>query len=312
LFQVAGYERYFQICRCFRDEDLRADRQPEFTQIDLEMSFMAPDDIMTLCDGMIAKLFKELKGVDAPKPIPRISYSEAMARYGVDNPDVRFKMELCDITDEARSSKFQVFSGAAGAGGLVVGFTVDKGADMSRKEIDALSEFVKTYGAGGLVWIKRQEGKLTGPLAKFADAALEKALGEKLGVNEGDLALFVADPNPATARTAAGRLRFHVGQTRGFARPGSFGFVWVTDFPMFELDKETGKLAAMHHPFTSPHPEDLPMLETDPLKVRARSYDVVINGQEVGGGSIRIHDREIQSRIFKTLGIGAEIGRAHV
>jgi aspartyl-tRNA synthetase len=270
------------------------------------MSFAAPEDVMSVCDRMLSKLFKELKGVDVPVPILRISYAEAMERYGVDNPDVRFKMELCDVTEEARSSQFQVFSNAAGPGGLVVGLAVDSGADMSRKEIDAFTDFVKTHGAGGLAWTKRQDGKFSGPLAKFVNAALEKALNERMGLKEGDLALFLADPNPAIARTAAGRLRFHIGQTRGFAKPGSFGFVWVTDFPMFERDPETGRLTAMHHPFTSPNQEDLPLLETDPLKVRARAYDVVVNGQEVGGGSIRICSREIQSRIFQALGIGEE------
>ncbi|MCP4604964.1 MAG: aspartate--tRNA ligase [Proteobacteria bacterium] len=306
LLQVAGYERYYQICRCFRDEDLRADRQPEFTQIDLEMSFVEPNDVMAAADGMITKMLGELKGVDVPRSIPRLSFDEAIDRYGVDNPDVRFSMELCNITEMAKESPFKVFSNAANTGGLVVGLNVDNGAKLSRKEIDALTDFVKTYGAGGLAWTKRQDGKFSGPLSKFIDAALEKTLLEKMEVKDGDLALFLSDSNPAVARTSAGRLRSHLGKSLGLYDPESFGFVWVTNFPMFEGDKETGKLVAMHHPFTSPNPEDLHLLETDPLKVRARAYDIVINGQEVGGGSIRIHDQEIQSRIFRALGIGEE------
>ncbi len=306
LFQVAGFERYYQICHCFRDEDLRADRQPEFTQIDVEMSFVAPEDVMAVADGMIAKMFKELRGVEVKTPVPRISFDEAMTRYGVDNPDVRFGMELTDLTDEAKGSQFKVFSGPANNGGLVVGLVVEGGTQMSRKEIDALTEFVKNYGAGGLAWTKRQDGKFTGPVAKFVDDALEKTLLDKMAVKDGDLTLFIADASVAVARTAAGRLRSHVGQIRGLFEPDSFGFIWVTDFPMFEKDDESGKLAAMHHPFTAPNPEDLPMLETDPLAVRTRAYDIVVNGQEVGGGSIRIHDQETQSRIFRALDIGEE------
>ncbi len=306
LLQVAGYERYYQICRCFRDEDLRADRQPEFTQIDVEMSFVSPDDVMAVSDGMIAKMFNEIKGVAVPSPIPRIGFDEAMDRYGVDNPDVRFSMELRNITDDVKESPFKVFSGVANEGGLVLGLCVEGGAGMSRKEIDALTDFVKNYGAGGLAWTKRQDDKFTGPVAKFVDAALEKALFEKMSVKSGDLALFIADKSPAVARTAAGRLRGQLGKIRELYDPSSFGFVWVTDFPMFERDEETGRLVAMHHPFTAPKPEDLELLESEPLEVRARAYDVVVNGQEVGGGSIRIHDQETQSRIFRALGIGEE------
>jgi len=306
LFQVAGFERYYQICRCFRDEDLRADRQPEFTQIDVEMSFVAPDDVMAVADGMLAALFRELKGVEVSLPIPRMSFDEAMARYGVDNPDVRFGMELGDLTAATKGSEFKVFSGPANGGGLVLGLAVKGGAEMSRKQIDGLTEFVKKYGAGGLAWTKRQGEKFSGPVAKFIDDTLAEALLGELGMEEGDLALFVGDARTDVARTAAGRLRSHLGALRELYDPNSFGFVWITDFPMFERDDESGKLAAMHHPFTSPLPADLDLLETDPLAVRTRAYDVVINGQEVGGGSIRIHDREIQSRVFRALGICEE------
>ncbi|MBW2276282.1 MAG: aspartate--tRNA ligase, partial [Deltaproteobacteria bacterium] len=219
LLQVAGFERYIQIPRCFRDEDLRADRQPEFTQIDVEMSFVAPDDVMAVSDGVLAKLFAELRGVEVPLPIPRITFDEAMRRYGVDNPDVRFGMELSDVTDAVRDSQFKVFSGAVAAGGLVVGLRVEGGGSMSRKEIDKLTEFVKPYGAKGLAWTKRADGKFTGPVAKFVDDALTAALLEGAGMADGDVALFVADADPAIARTAAGRLRAHLGHQLGLVTP---------------------------------------------------------------------------------------------
>ncbi|MCK9463797.1 MAG: aspartate--tRNA ligase [Proteobacteria bacterium] len=309
LLQVAGFERYYQICRCFRDEDLRADRQPEFTQIDLEMSFVCPDDVMAVADGMLGRMFGELRGAQVPRPIPRITWDEAMARFGVDNPDVRFGMELVDLTEAAKGSQFQVFAKAAAAGGRVVAIVVAGGAALSRKELDGFQEFVKSYGAGGLAWIKRADGAWSGPAAKFVDAALAEMLAGPGGVKDGDAALIVADANGHVARTAAGRLRSHVAAARGLVAPGSFGFVWVTDFPMFERDAETGKLAATHHPFTAPRPADLDLIETDPLAMRARAYDVVVNGQEVGGGSIRIHDRGVQARIFQALGIGDEEAR---
>jgi aspartyl-tRNA synthetase len=254
---------------------------------------------------MLNRIFGELKEVDVPWPIPRISFDEAMWRYGVDNPDVRFEMELNDFTDVVKNSPFKVFSGPAGDGGLVLGIIVSGGAQMSRKEIDGLTEFVKTYGAGGLAWLKRAGSGFTGPVAKFVDDGLKTALLENAGMQDGDLGLIVADKNPATARTAAGRLRAHLGQQR-LVKPDQFGFIWIEDFPMFEKDEETGRISAMHHPFTAPHLQDLDKLETDPLSVRARAYDVVVNGQEVGGGSIRIHDQGIQARVFKALGIGDE------
>jgi len=310
LMQVAGFERYVQIPRCFRDEDLRADRQPEFTQIDVEMSFVTPQDVMAVSDGMLVKLFRELRGIEIPSPIPSITYDEAMRRYGVDNPDVRFGMELTDFSEAVRASEFKVFSGAVEAGGLVVGLRTPGGAGMSRKEIDGLTEFVKAYGAKGLAWTKRADGAFSGPVAKFVDDALSRALLEGAGTADGDIVLFVADADPRIARTAAGRLRGHLGQQLVLTSPDVFGFVWITDFPMFERDPESGRLVAMHHPFTSPRPDDLELLETDPLAVRARAYDVVVNGQEVGGGSIRIHDSEVQSRVFSALGIGQDEARA--
>ncbi len=310
LLQVAGYERYYQIARCFRDEDLRADRQPEFTQIDIEMSFVSPDDVMDVCGRMVSKMFTELRGAGVPDPIPRISYAEAMSRYGVDNPDVRFEMELEDITEKAATCDFKVFSAVASAGGRVIGLCVEGGAKMSRKDIDALTDFVKTYGAKGLAWVKRSGDDLSGPVSKFVDDSLRSALLGDMKMKDGDLGLFIADGDASVALTAAGRLRAHLGQTLGLVSPGSFGFVWITDFPMFERDDETGRLVAMHHPFTAPKEEDLHLLETDPLAVRTSAYDIVVNGQEIGGGSIRIHDQAVQSRVFRALGIEEEEARA--
>jgi aspartyl-tRNA synthetase len=306
LLQVAGYERYFQIPRCFRDEDLRADRQPEFTQIDLEMSFVEPGDVISVSSGMLRKMFGKLLNVNVPDPIPQMSFAEAMERFGVDNPDVRFGMELCDVTQKVKNSAFAVFRSAASEGGLVLGIVVPGGAKMSRKEMDGLTDFVKNYGAGGLMWLKRQGDKFSGSIAKFVDAPLEKALLEEMKINDGDAAFFVADTNPETARTAIGRLRPHLAHKLGLVKPDTYGFVWVTDFPMFERDEETGRLVAMHHPFTSPKSEDLDKIESDPLNVRAKAYDIVVNGQEVGGGSIRIHNQGVQSRIFKALGLSEE------
>jgi aspartyl-tRNA synthetase len=305
LFQVAGFERYYQIARCFRDEDLRADRQPEFTQIDLEMSFVSREDVMNVTGRAVAKLFKEIRGVDAPDPIPCITFDEAMTMYGIDNPDVRFEMHLCDLTTVSKRSDFKVFAGAAEAGGLVLGITAKDAASFSRKQIDALQDFVKTYGAGGLAWVKRQNGAFTGPIAKFVSGDLEAALLGTMGMTDGDIGLFIADKDPQVARTAAGRLRGKLGHDLGLIDEGDVGFVWVTDFPMFERDEETGRLVAMHHPFTSPRETDLPILETDPLKVKAQAYDIVVNGQEIGGGSIRIHNQDVQTRIFNVLGLEA-------
>ncbi len=303
LFQVAGFERYYQLARCFRDEDLRADRQPEFTQVDLEMSFVSADDIMDVTGRMVTKLFKELRGAQAPDPIPQITFDEAMEKYGVDNPDVRFEMTLCNLTEVSVNSSFKVFKETAEQGGLVLGINAEGAASMSRKQLDALQDFAKTYGASGLAWVKLTDGQFSGSIAKFVEGELEEALRNKMGMKDGDLGLFIAHVDKSVARTAAGRLRGRLGKELGLFKEGDFGFIWVTDFPMFEKDPETGRLAAMHHPFTSPRLEDLDLIETDPLRVRAQAYDIVVNGQEIGGGSIRIHDENIQARIFKALGL---------
>ncbi|MCU0662479.1 MAG: aspartate--tRNA ligase [Myxococcota bacterium] len=308
LLQVAGFERYYQICRCFRDEDLRADRQPEFTQIDVEMSFVEAEDVMEVCGRLVARLFMELRGVEVPAQIPCITYDEAMERYGVDNPDVRFGMELKDVTEWVVDSPFGAFQSAAKTG-RVLGLKVDGGALMSRKELDELTEFVKNYGGKGVANLKRVAGEYSGGIAKFVDDGLRKALEEKLEMKDGDLALLVADPDKGVARTACGRLRGHLGHKLGLIRPNSFGYTWVTAFPMFERDAQSGRLVAMHHPFTSPRPEHLHLLESDPLAVRANAYDIVVNGQELGGGSIRIHSSEVQSKVFSALGIGEHEAR---
>ena len=304
LFQVAGYERYYQMARCFRDEDLRADRQPEFTQIDVEMSFVGPDDVMDVCGRMVARIFNEVKGAKAPDPIPTISFDEAMDRFGVDNPDIRFGMELCNLSDAAKKSELKVFSGAVEAGGLVLGMNAKGGAKLSRKEIEALAEFTKTYGAKGLFWTKLLKGQFSGPMSKYVTDEMAKKLKGDMEMRDGDLCLVVADANVEIARTSAGRLRGKLGVDLGLVKKDTFGFIWITDFPMFERDEETGRLMAMHHPFTSPRTEDLDLLETDPLKVKTQAYDIVVNGQEIGGGSVRIHDQGVQARVFKALGLG--------
>ena len=261
---------------------------------------------MDVSGRMVAKMFKELRGANPPDPILSITFDEAMDRFGVDNPDVRFGMELENLTDAVVESPFGVFAEAAAKGGRVLGINAKGGATLSRKQIDALTEFVKTYGAKGLSWIKLADGKFSGPIGKFAEGALETALREELKMTDGDLGLIVADGDAGVARTAAGRLRGKLGHDLGLIKEGTFGFIWITAFPMFELDSETGRLAAMHHPFTSPREEDLDILESDPLKVRAQAYDIVVNGQEIGGGSIRIHRQDVQARIFKALGLREE------
>ncbi len=302
LLMVAGYDRYYQICRCFRDEDLRADRQPEFTQIDLEMSFVRPDDVMAVVDGLLGRIFREVVGVEVPQPIPRMPYAEAIRRYGVDNPDVRYGLELADVGDILRTTEAKFLREPAEAGGRLAALRV-RGATLSRKELDELTEAVKPYGAKGVANVKVAAGGWQGGLAKFLGDAHKKALGERLELAEGDLVLVVADANPDTASTAAGRLRQHLAKRLGLIKDGSWGLVWVTEFPMFERDAETGRWAAKHHPFTHPLPEDIPLLATDPGKVRALAYDIVVNGVEVGGGSIRMHEPEVQGQVFRALGM---------
>ncbi|MBI2892500.1 MAG: aspartate--tRNA ligase [Deltaproteobacteria bacterium] len=310
LFMVAGFDRYYQIARCFRDEDLRADRQPEFTQVDIEMSFVTEDDVIELTSSLVAAIWKEARDVTVPLPIPRLSYADAIARFGVDNPDLRFGLELAEITDLCMTSGFRVFADAAGRpGGAVMALRLPK-ADLSRSELDTFGEFVKPYGAKGLAWIRVQKDGWQGPIAKFIDAADKAAIASRAGLEEGDLCLFVADAR-VVAATSLGRLRVHIANKTGIVPKDRWSFVWVERFPMFERDKDDpGRWNAMHHPFTSPLPEDEDKVLGDPGAVRARAYDIVLNGTELGGGSIRIHRREVQSIIFERLGLSQEQARA--
>ena len=305
LLMVSGFDRYFQIVKCFRDEDLRADRQPEFTQIDCELSFVNRNQIMDIMEGMVAKVFKAALDVDITLPMPRLSYAEALDRFGVDNPDLRFDMELINITEEVAGSQFKVFASVAANGGLVKALNAKGCATFSRKELDDLTDFAKIYGAKGLAWVKVTEDGWQSPIAKFFTAEELAVLDKKLDSEVGDLLLFMAD-TPAVANEALGRLRGHLGQKLGLARKDDFKFLWVTDFPLLEWDAEQRRHVAVHHPFTAPLEEDIPLLETDPGQARAQAYDIVLNGSEIGGGSIRIHDQSVQSKMFELLGIGAE------
>ncbi len=304
LLMVSGMDRYFQIVKCFRDEDLRADRQPEFTQIDLEMSFVDVDDVIAVNEGYIARLMKEIRGVDIQLPLPRLPYSEAMRRYGSDKPDTRFDMELFDLTDTVRGCAFSVFASAIENGGSVRGITVKGGASFSRKEIDALGEYVKTYRAKGLAWISLGE-TVKSPIAKFFSEDAMAEIIKAANAESGDLVLIVADKN-SVVFDALGNLRVHVAKKMNLLDDNKWNFLWVTDFPLLEYDEEEGRYTAMHHPFTSPRDEDADLLETHPEKVLAKAYDIVLNGVEVGGGSIRIHRSDMQEKMFRAIGMSTE------
>jgi aspartyl-tRNA synthetase len=302
LFMIAGFERYYQIVRCFRDEDLRADRQPEFTQIDVEMSFVGEEDVMGVAEGMMAELFRDVLGMELKTPFPRLTYSEAVGRFGLDKPDTRFGLELKDVSDIVGASGFKVFADAVGKGGIVKALNAKGCVELSRKEIDDLTAFVAVYRAKGMAWIKVREDGWQSPIAKFFTEAEKKAMAERVGMQTGDLVFFVAD-HAAVVNDALGQLRNHLGQRLGLIDASRFDFLWVTRFPMFEYDETERRYQALHHPFTSPLEEDWDTLASDPLAVRSRAYDLVLNGFEVGGGSIRIHERALQERIFKTLGM---------
>lgn len=301
LCMIAGLDRYFQIVKCFRDEDQRKDRQPEFTQIDVEMSFIAPDDIYALMEGMIKKLWKELLGVDLVTPFPRMQYWDAMERYGIDRPDTRFAMELRDTSDIGAESDFKVFRSIVENGGKISGICVKGGAAFSRKDIDDLTAEAAIFGAKGLAWMKVTEKGLESSIVKFFSEGLQQKLRERYQAEAGDLLLFVAD-EPKIVYGALAHLRCHIAEKQNLYDPNENKFLWVVDFPMFEKD-DLGNETPLHHPFTSPYIDDLDLLETNPLKVRSLSYDMVLNGIEIGGGSIRIHRRDVQSRVFKVLGI---------
>ncbi|MBW3597112.1 MAG: aspartate--tRNA ligase [Planctomycetes bacterium] len=311
IMMIAGYDRYIQVARCFRDEDLRADRQPEFTQVDLEMSFCDAGDVMGVIDGLMARLMKELRGADLTLPLPRMTYDEAMERFGHDAPDLRFGMEIVDCTDLARQAEFRVFRATADGGGRVRGINA-KGAGQrySRRLLDELTEYVKhDFGARGLAWFRVEpDGKLWSPTSKnFSDELLAK-FGQRLGAEPGDLLLFSADSFEVTCKVLNG-LRKRLGAELKLYDPDALHFSWVVEFPMFEWDSEENRWAAKHHPFTAPKASDLPHLESEPGKVRAVAYDLVINGSEAGGGTIRIHDNAVQQQVFRLLGISEEAAR---
>lgn len=309
LLMVGGIERYYQIARCFRDEDLRADRQPEFTQIDIETSFLSQDDIIAMMEAMMQKMMKEVKGLEITIPFARMPYDEAMARYGSDKPDTRFGLELVDLSEIVKDSSFKVFAGAVASGGQVKAINVKGGAvKYSRKDIDALTEFVAVYGAKGLAWLKAEEDELKGPISKFITE--EEALGIKsaLEVEAGDLLLFVADKRSVVA-DALGALRLKLGKELALIDQSKFNFLWVTDWPLLEYDEEAGRYFAAHHPFTMPVREDLAQLDSDPGAVRAQAYDLVLNGYELGGGSLRIFEKDIQEKMFSILGFSQEEAR---
>ncbi len=301
LLMVAGMDRYFQVVRCFRDEDLRADRQPEFTQIDLEMSFADENQIMSIAEGLMARVFKEVMDRDLPLPFPRMSWDEAMRRYGVDKPDTRFGLELVDITDIVRNSGFKLFATAR----LVKAMKVPGGESLTRKEIDAFTEFVKIYGAQGLAWIKIKPAEWQSPIAKFLSEAERNGIAQALDLTAGDIVFFQAG-EPEMVNAALGNLRVHLAEHLDLIPKNSFNFLWVTDFPLYEYDQEEKRYVACHHPFTAPAPGHLELMRSDPSRAKARAYDMVLNGSEVGGGSIRIHSGETQRRMFEALGFTPE------
>lgn len=306
LLMVAGMERYFQIVRCFRDEDLRADRQPEFTQLDIEMSFVDADDIMDMTEGLIRHVFKGALGVDLPEKFQRMTWDEAMDKYGSDKPDLRFGMELINMTEAVKGSEFKVFNDIIDKGGIVKAINVKGDAGIPRRELDGLVNFVAIYGAKGLAWMQIQpDGSVKSPIAKFFSEEYLANILKTAEAEPGDLLLFVAD-KPSVVSAALGALRIEMAKRRGLIDENKLAFTWVVDFPMFEYSEEEKRYVAMHHPFTSPREEDIPLLATDPGKVYAKAYDMVLNGTEIGGGSIRIHRRDVQDAVFHAIGLSEE------
>lgn len=306
LLMVAGMERYFQIVRCFRDEDLRADRQPEFTQLDIEMSFVDADDIMDMTEGLIRHVFKGALGVDLPEKFQRMTWDEAMDKYGSDKPDLRFGMELINMTEAVKGSEFKVFNDIIDKGGIVKAINVKGDAGIPRRELDGLVNFVAIYGAKGLAWMQIQpDGSVKSPIAKFFSEEYLANILKTAEAEPGDLLLFVAD-KPSVVAAALGALRIEMAKRRSLIDENKLAFTWVVDFPMFEYSEEEKRYVAMHHPFTSPREEDIPLLATDPGKVYAKAYDMVLNGTEIGGGSIRIHRRDVQDAVFHAIGLSEE------
>ncbi len=307
LLMVAGYDRYMQIVKCFRDEDLRADRQPEFTQLDLEMSFVEREDVMRISEGFVVQLWKEIHDMEIPTPFPVLTYAEALQRYGTDKPDLRYELPIVTVTDMMDAVAFRVFATVAKSGGVVAGLVAPGCAAYSRKQLEELTELVRRYGAKGLAWFKVQEDGLHSPIAKFFSEEQLRTLQERFGGRPGDLLLLVADQYPV-AYEALGALRQEIARRTGILEQvrDHYRFVWIVDFPLLEYDEEEQRFVALHHPFTAPHPEDIPLLDTEPGKVRSLAYDLVLNGYEIAGGSIRIHQPELQQKIFELLGIGQQ------
>jgi aspartyl-tRNA synthetase len=305
LFMIAGFDKYFQIVRCFRDEDLRAERQPEFTQIDMEMSFCSPLDVQEVVEEILVRAWKQLLHVDLPRPFMRIPYDESMARFGVDAPDLRFGLELKDLTGAVKDSSFKVFADVVAGGGVVKGINLRGVGELSRKDLDDYAAFAAIYGAKGLAWVRLKEGEWQSPIAKFLSDDEKTAIAQKLDLQVGDVAVFVAD-KPHITNPALGNLRKHIAKQRKLFDEKEFRFCWVTDFPLFEYDHDTKRYNAAHHPFTAPVVEHRDMMLSDPGRVKAQAYDVVLNGIELGGGSIRIFDSALQQDMFKALGMTQE------
>ena len=302
LLMISGFDRYYQIVKCFRDEDLRADRQPEFTQIDMEMSFVREDDVMEITENMMVDLFKDVLDVDLKTPFKRLSYDDAVDRFGLDKPDIRFALELVDISDIVQDASFKVFSNVVKKRGIVKALNAKGCVNFTRKEIDDLTEFVSVYRAKGLAWIKVHEDSWQSPIAKFFTDDEKQALAKRIDMQPGDLVFFVAD-QPKVTNEALGHLRNLLGKKLGMVNEDTFSFVWITRFPLLEFDENEKRNQALHHPFTAPLDEDYDLLEKDPLSVKSKAYDLVLNGSEVGGGSIRIHERKLQERVFAALGM---------
>ncbi|NLT51389.1 MAG: aspartate--tRNA ligase [Ignavibacteria bacterium] len=303
LLMVSGFDRYFQIVKCFRDEDLRADRQPEFTQIDLEMSFIDQEDVFGIMEGFMKILLKEIKDYDLQTPILRLSFNDAMEKYGIDKPDLRFGLEMITMTDIFSKSEFRVFKDTIESNGIITGLLAEKCGDYTRNQLDALTEFAKKQGAGGLIWMRVKENELEAPIAKFLSDEEKKNIVARLNAKPGDLIFMISGPR-LKALSAMGQLRLEMAERLNLISPDAPpALLWVTDFPLFEWDEETKRFYAMHHPFTSPRVEDIELMETNPGAVKARAYDLVLNGNEIAGGSIRIHNSKLQALMFKTLGI---------
>ncbi len=305
MLMVAGMDRYYQIVRCFRDEDLRADRQPEFTQIDLEMSFVDREGVMATMEGMVREVFGKVSDIPLPDSFPRMTYDEAIRRYGTDRPDTRFGLELCDLSETVSGCDFKVFTGALASGGMVKGIRAPGMAGLSRKELDDLTEYAKTYKAKGMAWMKVTDSGIDSPIAKFFDDATLTAIREALAGEPGDLLLFIAD-SPAVVHDTLANLRLHVAKRVGLLDDVPDSLLWVVDFPLLEFDGDEKRHVALHHPFTAPHPDDMHLLDSEPVKVRSLAYDLVWNGTEIGGGSIRNHDMALQNKLFGLLGIDDE------